>query len=62
MTGVLAGSNRSGDLKDPAYSLPRGTLGAQMFTSLIYITAPFLWGAVGTRSVLIDEDIVKLFK
>lgn len=44
-TGILAGSNRSGDLADGQKSIPTGTLAAQLTTSFVYLSSVVLFGA-----------------
>ena len=44
-TGILAGSNRSGDLADAQKAIPLGTLSAQLTTSFVYLSVILLFGA-----------------
>lgn len=48
-TGILAGANISGDLKDPQQSIPLGTLLAIFITTLTYLMVCFLTGALTLR-------------
>ena len=51
----MAGSNRSGDLKDAQTSIPRGTLAAQLTTTAIYLLTAIICGAAGVRDLLVDK-------
>ena len=48
VTGIMAGANMSGDLKNPGRAIPAGTLWSIAFTGLIYLSLAVLMG--GTRS------------
>ena len=54
----MAGSNRSGDLKDPSKSIPKGTLIAQLTTTVMYYVFSFLFAIVATRDTLLDDSII----
>ncbi|KAG9352567.1 hypothetical protein JZ751_020981, partial [Albula glossodonta] len=55
VTGIMAGSNRSGDLKDAQKSIPMGTILAITTTSLVYLTSVVLFGACIEGVVLRDK-------
>ncbi len=57
-TGIMAGANMSGDLKDPAKSIPTGTLGAILFTGAVYIGMAFLLAGSSDRTVLQTNNMV----
>ncbi|KAJ3585308.1 hypothetical protein NHX12_014029 [Muraenolepis orangiensis] len=61
VTGIMAGSNRSGDLKDAQRSIPIGTILAILTTSLVYLTSVVLFGCCIDGVVLRDKfgDSVK---
>jgi len=55
VTGIMAGANMSGDLKDPGRMIPRGTIAAVGVTSLVYIVMALVLGASCQRQVLLDN-------
>uniref|UniRef100_A0A8D3EG19 Solute carrier family 12 member 7b n=1 Tax=Scophthalmus maximus TaxID=52904 RepID=A0A8D3EG19_SCOMX len=61
VTGIMAGSNRSGDLRDAQKSIPIGTILAIATTSIIYITCVVLFGGCIEGVLLRDKfgDSVK---
>ena len=58
VTGIMAGSNRSGDLKSPSQSIPKGTLWAHFVSSFIYLSSPILFAWCATHEALVNEDKV----
>lgn len=60
VTGIMAGVNMSGDLKDPARSIPKGTLAAIIVGGLIYLLQIILTGGAQTRDMLIDAPYKSL--
>ncbi|XP_027636875.2 solute carrier family 12 member 3 [Falco peregrinus] len=48
-TGILAGANISGDLKDPAVAIPKGTLMAIFWTTVSYLVLSATIGACVVR-------------
>lgn len=52
--GIMAGSNRSGDLADPQKSIPVGTIAAIAVTSTVYLSSVLLFA--GTVDPLLLRD------
>ncbi|XP_037541885.1 solute carrier family 12 member 6 [Nematolebias whitei] len=55
VTGIMAGSNRSGDLKDAQRSIPTGTILAILTTSIVYLSNVVLFGSCIEGVVLRDK-------
>lgn len=49
VTGIVAGANLSGDLKNPGYAIPKGTLAAIATTYISYILYSFLVAGCALR-------------
>ncbi|CAO2631636.1 Solute carrier family 12 member 8 [Lemmus lemmus] len=57
-TGVMAGFNMGGDLREPAASVPLGSLAAVGISWFLYIIFTFLLGAICTREALRSDFLI----
>ncbi|CAG0890118.1 unnamed protein product [Darwinula stevensoni] len=55
LLGIMAGSNRSGDLKDASKSIPIGTLSATLTTSTVYLSSVLLFAGSINGLLLRDK-------
>jgi amino acid transporter len=58
VTGIMAGANMSGDLRDPAKSIPLGTLAAVAVTAIIYLVMAVLFGSCRSHETLSGDPLV----
>ena len=58
VTGIMAGANMSGDLRDPGRSIPAGTLSAVAVTGVIYVAMALFLSASRTQHALITDPFV----
>ncbi|XP_059133114.1 solute carrier family 12 member 8 isoform X1 [Peromyscus eremicus] len=57
-TGVMAGFNMGGDLREPTASIPLGSLAAVGISWFLYIIFTFLLGAICTREALRSDFLI----
>lgn len=58
VTGITVGASMSGDLKDPGKSIPSGTIGAILITSVIYVIT-IVWLSIhATPAELVSNPLI----
>ena len=62
VTGIMAGANMSGDLKDPKKSIPLGTITSIIVTMVIYIAIAYLATRIATPEELRSNQMIMVDK
>jgi len=62
VTGIMAGANMSGDLKDPRRSIPIGTMSAVLVTMVIYIGLAYVVARIGSPEELRGNQLFMVDK
>ncbi|ANV92186.1 amino acid permease [Picosynechococcus sp. PCC 8807] len=58
VTGIMAGVNMSGDLKEPTKAIPTGTLAAVGVGYLIYMALPFFLATRADANTLVENPLI----
>ena len=62
VTGIMAGANMSGDLRDPRRAIPLGTMSAILVTTVIYIGIAYLLNQIATPEELRSNQMIMVDK
>ena len=62
VTGIMAGANMSGDLKDPKKSIPLGTITSIIVTMVVYIAVAYLATRIATPEELRSNQMIMVDK
>uniref|UniRef100_A0AAZ3RMU6 Solute carrier family 12 member 9 n=1 Tax=Oncorhynchus tshawytscha TaxID=74940 RepID=A0AAZ3RMU6_ONCTS len=54
-TGIMAGANMSGELKNPSAAIPKGTIIAVLYTCIVYVLLFILASSTCERTLLVQD-------
>ncbi|MAJ74054.1 amino acid permease [Candidatus Poribacteria bacterium] len=58
VTGIMAGANMSGDLKEPGRSIPKGTLWSVAVTAVVYLSQVIIFAGSRPSAELIRNNLI----
>lgn len=58
VTGIMAGANMSGDLKNPSHSIPLGTFASVIVTGIIYFLMILFLAGANPQEVLVTNNMI----